>query len=179
MKSNRGNITYNRGAHNFQVKYNLASRRDKRQILPESFLPDPGPNYPGELSAIPVEKLPAAEAVQLPQTVDQRLPIIQGFPVAERMQEEKVEQVADIDVLPESERMMSDRMRQGRERLLWADDAMVAGIKKTDLNPERVMEGRITDNVDIESVKAMDHWEPDSYPLQAARVLGGEEKVNM
>merc|ERR1711974_223975 len=49
----------------------------------------------------------------------------------------------------------------------------------TDLNPERVMEGRITDNVDIESVKAMDHWEPDSYPLQAARVLGGEEKVNM
>merc|ERR1711990_695675 len=100
------------------------------------------------------------------------------------MQEEKVEQVADIDVLPESERMMSDRMRQGRERLLWADDTMVAvrlpkGIKKTDLNPERVMEGRITDNVDIESVKAMDHWEPDSYPLEAARVLGGEEKVNM
>ena len=39
----------------------------------------------------------------------------------------KVEQVADIDVLPASERMMSDRMRQGgRERLLWADDAMVA-----------------------------------------------------
>ena len=27
------------------------------------------------------------------------------------------------------------------------------GIKKTDLDPERVMEGRITDNVDIESVK--------------------------
>jgi len=74
------------GAHNFQVKYNLATRRDKRQILPESFLP--GPNYPGELSAIPVEKLPAAEAVQLPQTVDQRLPIIQGFPVAERMRRE-------------------------------------------------------------------------------------------
>merc|ERR1712108_123362 len=94
-----------------------------------------------------------------------------------RMQEEKVEQVADIDVLPESERMMSDRMRQGRERLLWADDAMVAGIKKTDLNPERGMEGRITDNVDIESVKAMDHWEPDSYPLEATRVLGGEERV--
>ena len=39
----------------------------------------------------------------------------------------KVDQVADIDVLPESERMMSDRMRQGGpERLLWADDAMVA-----------------------------------------------------
>ena len=37
-----------------------------------------------------------------------------------------MEQVADIDVLPESDRMMSDRMRQGRERLLWADDAMVA-----------------------------------------------------
>ena len=30
---------------------------------------------------------------------------------------------------------------------------MLQGIKKTDLDPERVMEGRITDNVDIESVK--------------------------
>merc|ERR1712179_138234 len=26
--------------------------------------------------------------------------------------------------------------------------------------------------------KAMDHWEPDSYPLEAARVLGEEESVN-
>ena len=80
----------------------------------------PGPNYPGELSAIPVEKLPAAEAVLMPQTlvdqvllqiwstvVDQalkicfckfcdfilsfqRLPIVDGFPVAERIQDEKV-----------------------------------------------------------------------------------------
>ena len=30
---------------------------------------------------------------------------------------------------------------------------MLQGIKRTDLDPERVMEGRITDNVDIESVK--------------------------
>ena len=79
---------------------------------------------------------------------------MEGFPIAERIQDEnvrlicffkdilwkyflkvvntvkyilKVDQVADIDVLPESERMMSDRMRQGGpERLLWADDAMVA-----------------------------------------------------
>jgi len=160
--------------HSFEVKYNRARRREKRQIFPESFLP--GPNSPGELSAVPVEKLPAAEAILVPQTPDQRLPIVEGFPVAERIQEEKMEQVADIDVLPESDRMMSDRMRQGRERLLWADDAMVAGIKKTDLDPERVMEGRITDNVDIESVKAMDHWEPDSYPLEASRVVGEEEK---
>ena len=48
----------------------------------------------------------------------------------------KVEQVAEIDVLPESERMMSDRMRQGRERLLWADDAMVAvRLPKVELPP--------------------------------------------
>ena len=33
---------------------------------------------------------------------------------------------------------------------------MFQGIKKTDLDPERVMEGRITDNVDIESVKVGD-----------------------
>ena len=40
----------------------------------------------------------------------------------------KVEQVADIDVLPASERVMSERMRRGGrgERLLWADDALVA-----------------------------------------------------
>ena len=31
-----------------------------------------------------------------------------------------------------------------------------AGIKRTDLSPERVMEGRITDGVDIESVKVGD-----------------------
>ena len=33
---------------------------------------------------------------------------------------------------------------------------MLQDIQKTDLDPERVMEGRITDNVDIESVKVGD-----------------------
>ena len=38
----------------------------------------------------------------------------------------KVEQVAEVDVLPESDRMMSDRMRRGHGSLIWADDALVA-----------------------------------------------------
>ena len=33
---------------------------------------------------------------------------------------------------------------------------MLQDIQKTDLDPERVMEGRITDGVDIESVKVGD-----------------------
>ena len=48
----------------------------------------------------------------------------------------KVEQVAGIDVLPASDRMMSERMRRGgRKEFLWADDAMVAvRLPKVDLS---------------------------------------------
>merc|ERR1711936_992326 len=113
--------------HSFEVKYNRAKRREKRQILPENFLP--GPNSPGEMEAIPVEELPTADAVE-------DLPIVDGFPVAEGMQEEKVEQVAGIDVLPASDRMMPERLRRGgRKEFLWADDAMVAvRLPKVDLS---------------------------------------------
>ena len=48
----------------------------------------------------------------------------------------KVDQVAGIDVLPASDRMMSERMRRGgRKEFLWADDAMVAvRLPKVDLS---------------------------------------------
>ena len=52
---------------------------------------------------------------------------------------------------------------------------MLQGIKKTDLDPERVMEGRITDNVDIESVKVS--GQVSQHILQLSELLAQGETV--
>ena len=119
----------------------------------------------------------------------QMFPIVEGFPVAERIQEEKVsqigqtdifwkqlkhcfktEQVADIDVLPESDPVMSDRMR-GRERLLRADDASVAvRLPKVDVPASSNVAGHPEDRPwPREGDGGEDHWQCWHWECEGGR----------
>merc|ERR1711974_162280 len=78
---------------------------------------------------------------------------------------------------------MSDRMRQGRERLLWADDAMVAvRLPKVELSqipntPSQIpntpsqMQNTPSQIPIVSNMLAPWMGEPDSYPLEVFLII--------
>jgi len=127
-----------------------------------------------------VEDFPAAESVKENDKVISDLPIadkVEEYPYPEADHQEDDLEEADLNIvesLPKAERLT---IEEKPADTMYADDVPAAvrippETQKTALDPERVVDGKITDDVDIEAVKQLDHWEPDQPPMQADRVQG-------
>merc|ERR1719153_2121818 len=150
-----------------------------RGILPEDNLPLIG-QFPSaervtgrnDDKTTEITKLPKSDKVRDNPNYGDSLLEIDRLPEAERVKlGKRDENILNVEDLPPSEQVRFDHAGA-----MYADDALVAarvpsGIEETDLNPERVMDGKIIDNVDIEAVKRIDNWQPGYYEnMEADRV---------
>ena len=117
---------------------------------------------PDEKLAV-VDELPSADCVKEKNVGYDT--IIDNMPAADKVEEYPDENLPMVDTFPQAESVKIDTM--------YADDALATvkippETQKTALNPERVVDGKITDDVDIEAVKQLDHWEPEQQPIEVS-----------
>ena len=108
-----------------------------------------------------VEKLPSADCVKEKDVSYDT--IIANMPAADKVEEYPDDNLPMVESFPQADSIKIDTM--------YADDAPATvrippETQKTALNPERVVDGKITDDVDIEAVKQLDHWEPEQQPIE-------------